>query len=259
MAATWDPDKLHQVGEVIADEGRAKYYQAQRDGQHGDNRGLTYWAPNINIFRDPRWGRGQETYGEDPYLTSRMGVNFIEGVQTANGPYLEAMACAKHYRRAQRARTDAPRGQRQPEPARPLRDLPPAVPGRGAGSARRRGHGGLQRGLRRSDAGERMAADRHPAHAMGLRRPHRLRLRRDRRRLGGARLCEGRHRGRGPPRSRPAAISPAAATTAIFPRRWPRACVRKPTSTRHCTASSAPASASACSTLPTARPSPISR
>ena len=97
MAATWDPDKIHQIGQVIAVEGRAKYYQAQREGKHGDNHGLTFWAPNINIFRDPRWGRGQETYGEDPYLTARMGVNFIEGVQGNDPKYLEAMACAKHF------------------------------------------------------------------------------------------------------------------------------------------------------------------
>src|SRR5260221_14208223 len=97
MAASWDLDKIHQVGEVIAVEGRAKYYQAQREGKHGDNHGLTFWAPNINIYRDPRWGRGQETYGEDPWLTARCGVNFIEGVQTTNGPYLEAMACVKHF------------------------------------------------------------------------------------------------------------------------------------------------------------------
>jgi beta-glucosidase len=97
MAAAWDVAKVHQVGEVIATEARAKYNQAQRDGNHGDNHGLTFWAPNINIFRDPRWGRGQETYGEDPYLTARNGVNFIEGVQGEEGGYLKAMACAKHF------------------------------------------------------------------------------------------------------------------------------------------------------------------
>jgi len=97
MAATWDEDKIHQEGQVIAIEARAKYYQAQRDGKHGDNHGLNFWAPNINIFRDPRWGRGQETYGEDPYLTARMGVNFIEGIQGNDPKYLEAMACAKHF------------------------------------------------------------------------------------------------------------------------------------------------------------------
>ncbi len=97
MAAMWDEDKIRQIGEVIAIEGRAKYEQAQRDGNHGENRGLTFWAPNINIFRDPRWGRGQETYGEDPYLTARNGVNFIQGVQGNDLRYLKAVACAKHF------------------------------------------------------------------------------------------------------------------------------------------------------------------
>ncbi|HEX4084481.1 MAG TPA: glycoside hydrolase family 3 C-terminal domain-containing protein [Chthoniobacteraceae bacterium] len=98
MAATWDNGLIHEEGKVIADEARAKYYQAIRDGEGGrDNRGLNFWAPNVNIFRDPRWGRGQETYGEDPWLTSRMGVAFITGIQQTSGKYLEAMACAKHF------------------------------------------------------------------------------------------------------------------------------------------------------------------
>ncbi|HEY9127067.1 MAG TPA: glycoside hydrolase family 3 N-terminal domain-containing protein, partial [Acidobacteriaceae bacterium] len=81
MAATWDPKMMHQIGDVISTEARAKYNQAQREGNHRIFYGLTFWSPNINIFRDPRWGRGQETYGEDPYLTGRMGVAFITGVQ----------------------------------------------------------------------------------------------------------------------------------------------------------------------------------
>ena len=97
MAAAWDEDKIHQLGEVIATEARAKYYQSQREGKHGNSHGLNFWAPNINIFRDPRWGRGQETYGEDPYLTARTAVNFIEGVQGNDPKYLKAMACAKHF------------------------------------------------------------------------------------------------------------------------------------------------------------------
>ena len=99
-AATWDNDLVYKEGVVIATEARAKYYQALRNGEGGrDNRGLNFWAPNVNIFRDPRWGRGQETYGEDPYLTSRMGVAFITGIQQpdSTGRYLEAMACAKHF------------------------------------------------------------------------------------------------------------------------------------------------------------------
>jgi len=100
MAATWDNELVHREGEVIATEARAKYYQGLRDGEGGkDNRGLNFWAPNVNIFRDPRWGRGQETYGEDPYLTARMGVAFITGIQQTDstGTYLKAMACAKHF------------------------------------------------------------------------------------------------------------------------------------------------------------------
>ncbi|HEY0256535.1 MAG TPA: glycoside hydrolase family 3 C-terminal domain-containing protein [Candidatus Methylacidiphilales bacterium] len=97
MAATWDESKMHQVGEAIGIEGRAKYYQAQRDGMSASGQGLNFWSPNINIFRDPRWGRGQETYGEDPFLTARMGVNFIEGIQGNDPKYLVAMACAKHF------------------------------------------------------------------------------------------------------------------------------------------------------------------
>jgi beta-glucosidase len=98
MAATWDQPLIHQEGLVIADEARAKYYQAIRDGEGGkDNHGLNFWAPNINIFRDPRWGRGQETYGEDPFLTSRIAIGFITGIQQTKDGYLEAMACAKHF------------------------------------------------------------------------------------------------------------------------------------------------------------------
>ncbi len=97
MAATWDADKIHQVGETIGIEGRAKYEQAQREGMYASGQGLNFWSPNINIFRDPRWGRGQETYGEDPFLTSRMAVNFIKGLQGDNPKYLLAMGCAKHF------------------------------------------------------------------------------------------------------------------------------------------------------------------
>jgi beta-glucosidase len=97
MSAAWDPDQMHRIGQVIAVEARAKYYQSQREGNHGNSHGLNFWAPNINIFRDPRWGRGQETYGEDPYLTGRNAVGFITGLQGDDPKYLEAMACAKHF------------------------------------------------------------------------------------------------------------------------------------------------------------------
>jgi beta-glucosidase len=97
MAATWDPVMIQRMGDVISTEGRAKYNQAQREGNHRIFYGLTFWSPNINIFRDPRWGRGQETYGEDPYLTGRMGVAFIHGVQGDDPNHPKAVATSKHF------------------------------------------------------------------------------------------------------------------------------------------------------------------
>jgi beta-glucosidase len=98
MAASFDPDLLHVEAGAIAAEFRAKYQQELRTRGHtGWFHGLTVWSPNINIFRDPRWGRGQETYGEDPYLTSRMGVAFVTGLQGEDPRYLEALATPKHF------------------------------------------------------------------------------------------------------------------------------------------------------------------
>jgi beta-glucosidase len=97
MAATWDDTIVRGMGQVIATEARAKYNQAQREGNHGIFYGLTFWSPNINIFRDPRWGRGQETYGEDPLLTAIMGVAFIRGVQGDDPLHPQAVATAKHF------------------------------------------------------------------------------------------------------------------------------------------------------------------
>jgi beta-glucosidase len=97
MGATWDPGIVHSMGDVISDEARAKYNQAQREDNHRIFYGLTFWSPNINIFRDPRWGRGQETYGEDPFLTARMGVAFVEGVQGDDLNHLRAVATSKHF------------------------------------------------------------------------------------------------------------------------------------------------------------------
>ncbi len=96
MAAVFDDEEMKKVGDIIATEGRAKYnaYSAKED--RDIYKGLTFWSPNVNIFRDPRWGRGHETYGEDPYLTSRLGVKFVEGIQ-GDGPVMKAAACAKHY------------------------------------------------------------------------------------------------------------------------------------------------------------------
>ena len=97
MAATFDDDLAGQIADAISDEARAKYNEAVKQGNRGQYWGLTFWTPNINIFRDPRWGRGQETYGEDPYLTSRIGLAFVRGLQGSDPENLKLAACAKHY------------------------------------------------------------------------------------------------------------------------------------------------------------------
>jgi beta-glucosidase len=97
MAATWDPALLQSIGTVVSTEARVKYNQAVREGVHSIYFGLTIWSPNINIFRDPRWGRGQETYGEDPFLTSTLGLNFVRGLQGDNPRYLRVIATPKHF------------------------------------------------------------------------------------------------------------------------------------------------------------------
>ncbi|HLF84081.1 MAG TPA: glycoside hydrolase family 3 C-terminal domain-containing protein [Blastocatellia bacterium] len=117
LAATWDTDLMHRVADVISTEARAKYHEAIRSGDHGRYKGLTFWSPNINIFRDPRWGRGQETYGEDPYLTARMGVEFVKGLQGDDPKYFKVIATPKHYAvhsgpEPDRHRFDATTGQR---------------------------------------------------------------------------------------------------------------------------------------------------
>jgi beta-glucosidase len=99
MAATWDTPLVHQEADVIATEARAKHreYTASHNGNSAQFFGLNFWTPNINIFRDPRWGRGQETYGEDPFLTGRLAVAFITGLQGDDPHYYKALACAKHF------------------------------------------------------------------------------------------------------------------------------------------------------------------
>lgn len=97
MAATFDENLIEKVGDVVSTEARAKYNKAQKEGDFSRYKGLTFWSPNINIYRDPRWGRGQETYGEDPYLTSRIGVAYIKGLQGYDAKYLKVAACAKHF------------------------------------------------------------------------------------------------------------------------------------------------------------------
>lgn len=96
LAASFHDEFLEEIGDITATEGRAKYNEQQRQGDRGLYKGITFWSPNINLFRDPRWGRGHETYGEDPYLTSRMGVAYIKGLQ-GEGKRLKAAACVKHF------------------------------------------------------------------------------------------------------------------------------------------------------------------
>ncbi len=97
LAATWDTDLMFRVATVISDEARAKYHESVRLGRRGIYEGLTFWSPNINIFRDPRWGRGMETYGEDPYLTGRLAVEFVRGMQGDDPFYFKTIATPKHY------------------------------------------------------------------------------------------------------------------------------------------------------------------
>ncbi len=99
LAATWNPELMQRIGDVISTEARAKHHQAARDngGDTGRYQGLTLWSPNINLFRDPRWGRGQECYGEDVCLTSRIGSAFVRGIQGENPRYLKAVATPKHF------------------------------------------------------------------------------------------------------------------------------------------------------------------
>jgi beta-glucosidase len=97
LAATWDAELLGRVAAAISDEARAKHHEAVRRGLRGIYQGLTFWSPNINLFRDPRWGRGMETYGEDPYLTGRMAVAFIRGLQGDDPRYLKTVATPKHF------------------------------------------------------------------------------------------------------------------------------------------------------------------
>lgn len=97
LAATFDEDFIEEIADAISTEARAKYNEQQKYGDRDIYKGLTFWSPNVNIFRDPRWGRGQETFGEDPYLTSRLGVRFVEGLQGHDEKYMKVAACAKHF------------------------------------------------------------------------------------------------------------------------------------------------------------------
>ena len=97
VAATFDEELVGKMAEVIATEARAKYNMQKKEEDRDIYKGLTFWSPNVNIFRDPRWGRGQETYGEDPYLSGRLGVRFVKGLQEEKDGFMKAAACAKHF------------------------------------------------------------------------------------------------------------------------------------------------------------------
>ncbi|WP_346860448.1 glycoside hydrolase family 3 C-terminal domain-containing protein [uncultured Draconibacterium sp.] len=97
IAGSWDKDLMFRVATAISDEARAKHHEFVRNGKRGIYQGLTFWSPNINIFRDPRWGRGHETYGEDPFLTGVLGAEFVKGLQGDDPKYLKVVATAKHY------------------------------------------------------------------------------------------------------------------------------------------------------------------
>jgi beta-glucosidase len=97
LAATWNRALIHRVATAISDEARAKHHAAANAGRRGQYQGLTFWTPNVNIFRDPRWGRGQETFGEDPFLTAELGVAMVRGLQGSDPRHLKVAACAKHY------------------------------------------------------------------------------------------------------------------------------------------------------------------
>ena len=97
LGATFNPALIWAIGNAVSDEGRAKFDIARSVGNYARYTGLTFWAPNVNIFRDPRWGRGMETYGEDPYLTGTLGTSYVKGIQGSDPFYLKAGACAKHF------------------------------------------------------------------------------------------------------------------------------------------------------------------
>ena len=136
FAATWNDSLIFRMATAISDEARAKHHEYARNGSLGRYQGLTFWSPNINIFRDPRWGRGQETYGEDPFLTGRLGVQFVRGLQGDDPTYLQDRRDGEALRRPQRARARAPHVRRCRQRARPARDVPAAL--RDAAFARRR-------------------------------------------------------------------------------------------------------------------------
>ena len=178
LAATFDVPLIGEMADVIGNEARAKHHQVVRQGQRGRYQGLTFWSPNINIFRDPRWGSGQETYGEDPFLDrpDRRGVR--EGPAGRRPEVLPRDRHREALRRAQRARARPPHVRRPADRARPLGHLPAGVSRPRAGGEGRLGDERLQPHQRRIGHGERPVPQRHPAPAVGLHGLRRLGLRR---------------------------------------------------------------------------------
>ena len=175
MGATWDPDLVHRVADAMSDEARA-LYNAGKDGPRSPH-GLVYRSPVINISRDPRWGRIQEVFSEDPYLTGRMAVAYVQGLQGKDIAHLKVAATVKHFAvNNVEASPAAPLGRRRR--AQPLRLLVPALEDRLHGRQGAVGDVVLQRHQRRAVGGEPLAPHRRAAHAVGLRR---LRHRRPRR------------------------------------------------------------------------------
>ena len=148
LAATFDVPRIHEMATAIGIEGRIKHAQHERAGHSNIFEGLDFWAPNVNIFRDPRWGRGQETYGEDPFLSARLAVAFVTGMQGDDPHYYRVISTPKHYRRSQWPRTHSPLHRRGRQQARRGRHLLTCVSRGRRGRPCRVGYVRLQRDQR---------------------------------------------------------------------------------------------------------------
>ena len=223
LAATFDRDLMHEVATAISDEARAKHHEFARRGLRGRYQGLTFWSPNINIFRDPRWGRGQETYGEDPWLTARMGVAFVQGLQGDDPQYRKVDATAKHF--AVHSGPEADRHHFDVHPSeQDLYDTYlPAFQALVQEGQRRRGHGRVQPRLWRVGVGELAVAAADPARSLGLPGLRGFGLRFDRRHLQASQDREHGGRSGGARRQATAAISIAARLTRHCCPRYSRA------------------------------------
>ncbi len=214
MAATWDAPLVNQIADVISTEARAKYNEAVRNNVHSIYYGLTIWSPNINIFRDPRWGRGQETYGEDPFLTARLGVAFVKGLQGDDPKYFRTIATPKHYAVHSGPEIHPPLRQHRPHSARSLGHLPPRLPRHHRRRQGRLHHVRLQRRRQGPRLRQQDAAPGHPPRRLEVPGLRHLRLRRHRRLLRGqgpSHLPRQRRRRRSP------ASKPAPTPTAARP------------------------------------------